>query len=64
MCAERAFVHEWTKFRYGVFEEIGFENDPIYPTAYPVERRGSRRNRGDDELEPTACTNSPLHGNW
>lgn len=52
--ADRAFVKEWAKFRYGVFEELGFPNDPIYPTYY---KQGGER-------KPTSCTNLPLRGNW
>lgn len=52
--AERTFVKEWAKFRYGVFEEIGFPNDPIYPTSYS--EGGSKK--------PTSCTNSPVRGTW
>ncbi|XP_035701868.1 uncharacterized protein LOC110862936 [Folsomia candida] len=55
---ERTFVKEFVKFRYGVFEETGFENDPIYPTAY-YHGTGSK-----DERKPTSCTNRPLTGNW
>ncbi|CAG7818395.1 unnamed protein product [Allacma fusca] len=51
---ERAFVHEWAKYRYGIFEEIGFTNDPIYPVNYTE----------NNERKPTACSNSPLRGNW
>ena len=51
---ERAFVHEWAKYRYGIFEEVGFANDPIYPMSY----------KENNERKPTACTNGPLKGNW
>ena len=57
LCVDRAVVHEWAKFRYGVFEEKGYENDPIYPMAYHMDGR-------DDERKPTSCTNRPLKGNW
>lgn len=29
--AGRDFVNQWAKYRYGVFDEIGFNADPIYP---------------------------------
>lgn len=63
---ERAFVHEWAKYRYGVFEEIGFENDPIYPTSYYGEENyGSRGgSSSSSEKRPTSCTNKPLQGSW
>ena len=28
------FVKEWSKYRYGVFEESGFTDDPAYPAVY------------------------------
>ena len=28
------FVHEWSKYRYGVFEEHGYPGDPKYPAFY------------------------------
>ena len=28
------FVKEWAKYRYGVFEESGFPDDPVYPPVY------------------------------
>jgi len=28
------FVKEWAKYRYGVFEESGFLDDPLYPPVY------------------------------
>lgn len=30
----RNFVREWAKYRYGIFDEIGFRNDSIYPLCY------------------------------
>ncbi|CAG7827611.1 unnamed protein product [Allacma fusca] len=30
----RIFLHEWMKFRYGVFEEYGFLNDKYYPPCF------------------------------
>ena len=27
----RVFVHEFAKLRYGIFDQHGFPNDPIYP---------------------------------
>jgi len=64
--AEQAFVHEWTKFRYGVFEEIGFENDPVYPSGYHVPPKNGKGTTKvtSTQLRPTSCTNRPLQGNW
>ncbi len=30
-----ALLKEWVKFRFGVFEEVGFRGDPIYPVEFP-----------------------------
>ncbi|KAG7163239.1 Calcium-activated chloride channel regulator 1-like 3 [Homarus americanus] len=30
----KLLVHEWAKFRWGVFEEYGHPSDPIYPSTY------------------------------
>jgi len=27
-------TREWAKFRYGVFDEIGYNSDPVYPQCY------------------------------
>lgn len=29
--AGREFVNQWARYRYGIFDEIGFTHDPIYP---------------------------------
>ncbi|XP_058065120.1 calcium-activated chloride channel regulator 4-like, partial [Anopheles bellator] len=30
----REFIREWAKYRYGVFDEIGYDRDPVYPRCY------------------------------
>ena len=30
----QVFVHEWAKYRYGVFEEYGYPGDNKYPMFY------------------------------
>lgn len=35
----KEFVREWAKYRYGVFDEIGFKNDKIYPQCYTTDRQ-------------------------
>ncbi|XP_037083627.1 calcium-activated chloride channel regulator 4A-like [Pollicipes pollicipes] len=30
----RVLVHEWAKYRWGVFEEFGYAEDPLYPSFY------------------------------
>ena len=32
--AGQVFVYEWSKLRYGVFEEHGYPGDPLYPMFY------------------------------
>ena len=31
---ENVFVHEWSKLRYGVYEEFGYPGDEQYPLFY------------------------------
>jgi len=42
--------HEWTKFRYGVFEEHGYYEDDVYPGCYS----------SSGTLKLTSCTNINL----
>ena len=30
----QVFLYEWSKLRYGVFEEHGYPGDPLYPMFY------------------------------
>ncbi|XP_055617142.1 calcium-activated chloride channel regulator 1-like [Toxorhynchites rutilus septentrionalis] len=48
----REFVREWAKYRYGVFDEIGFAKDPVYPRCYIND---------DHELKLTGCSDAPVH---
>ncbi|XP_053698600.1 calcium-activated chloride channel regulator 2-like [Sabethes cyaneus] len=48
----REFVREWAKYRYGVFDEIGFTKDPIYPRCFIND---------DHELKLTSCSDAPVH---
>ena len=48
----REFVREWTKYRYGVFDEIGYENDTIYPICY---------RDGDGKREVTGCSDAVIN---
>ncbi len=32
----KIFLHEWAKFRYGVFEEFGFYDDPVISPCYSM----------------------------
>ena len=34
MIIGKVFVQEWSKLRYGVFEEYGYPGDKVYPLFY------------------------------
>ena len=46
-------VHEWAKFRWGVFEEYGHLHDAIFPQVY---------HDNNNTATPTYCTNNQLEG--
>lgn len=48
------FVHQWAKFRYGIFDEEGFSGDKLYPSYY----------KRDGQIMPTGSSNVPLKGTW
>jgi hypothetical protein len=48
------FIVEWVKYKYGVFDEFGSHNDPMYPKFY---RQGLI-------AVPTSCANIALAGNF
>ncbi len=53
-------MHEWSKFRYGVFEEYGYPGDPVYPLFYPESEYTA-----DGYVEvptPNFCTNQDIQG--
>ena len=49
----KVFVHEWAKYRYGVFEEYGYPGDDRYPMFY-YDKLGL--------TVPNYCTDSRLSG--
>lgn len=49
----RSIVHEWAKYRWGVFDERGYPSDPLYPTFH----RSSLL-----QWTPTVCSNRPVAG--
>jgi len=51
------FVHEWAKYRWGVFEEYGHRADPIFPSA-------TRSYDGNETLRHTYCTDGEVAGNF
>ena len=50
----KLLAREWAKLRYGVFDEHGFADDPLYPAYHQV----------GDLVLPTATTNAMVRGNW
>ncbi|KAF5285903.1 hypothetical protein FQA39_LY04364 [Lamprigera yunnana] len=51
----RLFVKNFAMYRFGVFEEQGYENDPLYPTCYYDDL--NKRNR------VTGCSDLPIKDN-
>ena len=51
--AGNTFLHEWTKLRYGVFEQYGFPGDARYPAFYE---------ESEGEFSPNHCTNVEIEG--
>ena len=50
----KLLVKEWAKYRYGVFDDHGFAQDPLYPIYYESEGK----------ILPTGSTNHMLTGSW
>ena len=57
---ENVFVHEFSKLRYGVFEEYGYPGDDQYPLFYYEEHYVDGGT--EYELMPNFCTDVPLKG--
>ncbi|XP_042227320.1 calcium-activated chloride channel regulator 1-like, partial [Homarus americanus] len=49
----RVLVQEWAKYRWGVFEEYGHPDDPLYPAFHRTATHAHT---------PTGCSNIPVHG--
>lgn len=47
----RLLAHEWLRYRYGVFEEVGQVGNPLHPPHYRAP---------DSTWKPNACSNQPL----
>lgn len=45
-------VAEWAKYRYGVFDEMGYSRDPVYPMCYMGDQSGMDFTTG--------CSDRPL----
>ncbi|XP_071515614.1 calcium-activated chloride channel regulator 2-like isoform X1 [Panulirus ornatus] len=50
---DKLLVHEWAKFRWGVFEEYGHLHDAVFPSAYRVNHMA---------FEPNYCSNGEISG--
>ncbi|XP_034250009.1 calcium-activated chloride channel regulator 2-like [Thrips palmi] len=50
----RRLAREFAKYRYGVFDESGIEDDPIYPICH--------RREPNNRLSLTGCSDLPLEG--
>lgn len=44
------FVTNWAKYRYGIFDEVGYKNDPIFMPCY-FQNKSQRL---------TSCSNEPV----
>ncbi|XP_018014352.2 calcium-activated chloride channel regulator 1 [Hyalella azteca] len=51
--SDRLFAQEWAKYRWGVFEEYGHADDPLYPSYHRTDTRTH---------VPTGCSNVPVVG--
>ena len=51
----KTFVNLWAQYRYGVYEEHGYPEDPKYPLLYYVKKNVTT-------ALPNACSNVPLQG--
>lgn len=51
----RLLVKEFAKYRYGVFDEQGYNNDPIYPMCYYDDQ--------NNQAKLTGCSDFPIDDN-
>nr|XP_045614382.1 calcium-activated chloride channel regulator 4A-like [Procambarus clarkii] len=51
----KLLIHEWAKFRWGVFEEYGHLHDPIFPSAYRAQT---------SSFAPNYCSNNEVSGSF
>ncbi|KAG7160312.1 Calcium-activated chloride channel regulator 4-like [Homarus americanus] len=57
----KSLVPLWAKLRWGVFDELGYPNDPIYPSFYYL---ANEEKFGDKNLSyaPSYCANAEITG--
>ena len=51
----KVFVNEWSKLRYGIFDQHGYPNDPVYPSYFLMQ---------GNQIVPSGTSNTPLIGSW
>jgi len=54
----QVFVHEWAKYRYGVFEEHGYPGDEKYPMFYM--KKTWTVNGEENKITPNFCLNADI----
>jgi hypothetical protein len=47
----RPLVQQWAKYRYGIFDEVGYQSDPVYPLCY-------QSDHGQNQV--TGCSDIPV----
>ena len=50
----KLFAHEFIKLRFGIFDEVGYPGDPLYPSSF--EKNG--------EIHPTGVSDNKVEGDW
>ena len=59
----QVFLYEWSKFKYGVFEEHGYPGDPLYPMFYSEQSFTlSETSLTGSLVKPNFCTNEETTG--
>ncbi|KAL1122002.1 hypothetical protein AAG570_003409, partial [Ranatra chinensis] len=51
----RSLVREWAKYRYGVFDEVGYEEDLVYPACYFSDL--------SEDVQVNGCSDKPISEN-
>lgn len=49
--AGNAIVREWAKYRYGIFDELGYESDAVYPQCF---------HGANERPQVTGCSDKPI----
>jgi len=62
--AERLAFAAWARHRHGVFSEMGFVDDPMYPLEYTLGEESDKLNAGcpdADQVSSHVCSARPSH---